>query len=60
MQSATIDRHKLTKLIFHAIYLHVVLFRVGNFKGLFICEKLDNAKSFDIDLKLLGEEEILQ
>ena len=41
-------------------WVYVILARVGAFIGLIICEKLDNPKSFDVDLKLLEEEEILQ
>ena len=41
-------------------WVYAILARVGAFEGLIICEKLDNPKSFDVDLKLLEEEEILQ
>ena len=41
-------------------WVYVILDRVGAFKGLIICEKLDNLESFDVDIKLLEEEEILQ
>ena len=40
-------------------WVYAILARVGAFEGLIICEKLDNLKSFYVDLQLLEEEEIL-
>ena len=41
-------------------WIYVVLSRVRSLQGLFLCEKLDDSKSFDVDPKLLQEEQRLQ
>ena len=37
-----------------------MLSRVQTLSGLFLCEKLDDTKRFDVDPKLVGEEKRLQ
>ena len=37
-------------------WVYVALSRVRTFEGLFICEKVDETKRFDVDPKLLQEE----
>ena len=41
-------------------WVYVVLSRVRSFKGLFICEKLNEEKTFVVDPRLLQEEERLK
>ena len=41
-------------------WIYVVLSRLRTLNGLFLCEKLDDTKSFDVDPKLLEEEKRLQ
>ena len=41
-------------------WVYVVLSRVRTLDGLFLCEKLDDTKNFDVDPKLLEEEDRLR
>ena len=40
-------------------WVHFALSRVRTFEGLFICEKIDKSKKFNVDPKLLGKEDRL-